>query len=288
MTPEHLKELLEDVADHAASDISIQRNAVVFESYLPRRWPQVNWDRLLALYGDHPGDWPTIIAEYLEMAANDTPEQESTEDRPQKPALPLQVIGHAPDLFSGEMRPVYNREPAPGETLPKAEAIEQTPIKEPHPASTPPQLEPKSRAEAYEQEARIALDRYLKESQTWELLTEESLYPNIRRHIIGSREAAVSANESLNKAIHADTTAKEQAWTDANVLLGDAGVIIAQAMVSAHGAERAQTSTDNDNSPKMSDAAWRDLQQIEAVADTTRAALAYWQGREDAGRADTH
>lgn len=64
MNPRQLEELLQDVADHAASDISINDDAVVYESYLPSHWPQLNWDRLLTLYGDHPDDWNAIIAEY--------------------------------------------------------------------------------------------------------------------------------------------------------------------------------------------------------------------------------
>lgn len=282
MNPEHLKELLQDVADHAAGDIHIQGNAVVFESYLPRRWPQINWDRLLALYGDHPEDWSAIIAEYIELAASDPPDQDP-DSQPQPPALPLQVIGHARDLFSDELRPVYNREPLPGETLPPDQNPAAPPAPEqPRLIPPAPQLEPRSRADAYEQEARIVLDRCLRENETWELHIGKPASPEISRHIIGSRDAIVAASHALDHAIKADAAAKEQAWTDANVLLGDAGIIMAQAMIAAHSAE-ANLGPDAENpAPRLADAAWRDLQRIEAVADTARTALAYWQGREDA------
>lgn len=291
MTPEHLKELLQDVADHAAADIHIQRNAVVFESYLPRRWPQVNWDRLLSLYGDHPGDWPAIIAEYLEMAAKDPPDQDP-ESQPQPPALPLQVIGHAHDMFSDELRPVYNREHLLGETLPRdddttAPAAPPAATEQPSPIPPVPQLEPKNRSDAYEQEARIVLDRCLQETETWKLHIGKPASPEISRHIIGSRDVIIAASHALNKAIKADTVAKEQAWTDANVLLGDAGIIMAQAMIAAHSAEAAQASSADSPTQPMADAAWRDLQRIEATADAARTALAYWQGREDARRNTT-
>lgn len=49
MNEAQLKALLQDVADHAGDDLRIQDKAVVYDSTLPRRWPQLNWDRLLTI-----------------------------------------------------------------------------------------------------------------------------------------------------------------------------------------------------------------------------------------------
>ena len=107
---------LQNLADYYADLIFVRDEAVHYESVLERYFPNLNWDRLLNLYGESPDDWTHIIAGYMEML---TPEELEPPEPPAAAAKPpLRCLGQAPDLFSGELRPVYNREPEPGEERP--------------------------------------------------------------------------------------------------------------------------------------------------------------------------
>ena len=114
---------LHNLADYYSDLIYYEDGAVHTEIILEKHFPDLNWDRLLDLYVDSPDDWPYIIKHYLAQVAEDELE-DGPEDRPEEKP-PLRCIGTAPDLFTGELRPVYNRAPEPGEELPAAAAPQQ-------------------------------------------------------------------------------------------------------------------------------------------------------------------
>lgn len=110
---EALKRRLQEAAEFHSDDIYFQDGVLCCPTGLETRFPDLDWQRLLDLYADSPGDWSYIIAGYLDGIAPAELEENEEETRP-----PLRRIGTAPDLFTGRERPVYNREPEPGEELP--------------------------------------------------------------------------------------------------------------------------------------------------------------------------
>ena len=112
---------LQNLADYYADMLFIRDEAVHYQSVLERYFPTLNWDRLLGLYGDSPDDWPYIIDNYMNLL---TPEELEPPDPPavKGPRPPLRCIGQSRDMLSGELRPVYNRDPEPGEARPAPES----------------------------------------------------------------------------------------------------------------------------------------------------------------------
>ena len=104
-----LRRQLNRLADAADDKIQFRDAVVHYAAGLEREFPRLNWDRLLTLYEESPGDWPYIIAGYMEMASPQ--ELEESAVGPAEDTLPpRRRIGSAPDLFSGRLRPVYDRE----------------------------------------------------------------------------------------------------------------------------------------------------------------------------------
>ena len=110
---ETLARTLQEAADHYADQIYYQDGVIHCPNSIETRFPDLDWPRLLNLYTDSPDDWKHIIANYLDGAAPEEPE-----DPAAAPLPPLRRIGTAPDFFTGQERPVYNRDPEPGEALP--------------------------------------------------------------------------------------------------------------------------------------------------------------------------
>ncbi len=114
-TRERLTVILQDVREHADCDITLGAGgAVIYGSHLPKKWQELDWNLLLTLWGDNPYQWDTIIAEYLAFADLWAEKEHAEETRWCGDIPPLRIIGEAADMFSGEFRPVYNREILPG------------------------------------------------------------------------------------------------------------------------------------------------------------------------------
>ena len=104
-----LRRQLRRLAHQAGDRIYLQNAVLSYDAGLEREFPRLNWERLLTLYEESPNDWLYIIAGYMEMV---TPQEleESAVGPPEDALPPRRRIGTAPDLFSGRLRPVYDRE----------------------------------------------------------------------------------------------------------------------------------------------------------------------------------
>lgn len=111
-----LERSLQNLADCYSDLIYYQDGVIHTAIILGKCFPNLNWDRLLDLYADSPDDWPYIIRNYLGKATEEELEGEPQGRLEEKP--PPRCIGAAPDLFTGNLRPVYNPEPDPDEELP--------------------------------------------------------------------------------------------------------------------------------------------------------------------------
>ena len=104
-----LRRQLHRLANQAGDRIYLQNAVLSYDAGLEREFPRLNWERLLTLYEESPNDWLYIIAGYMEMVTAQELE-ESAVGPPQDALPPRRRIGTAPDLFSGRLRPVYDRE----------------------------------------------------------------------------------------------------------------------------------------------------------------------------------
>lgn len=120
-----LERSLRNVADYYSDLIFLRDGATHYETALERYFPDLDWQRLLDLYADNPDDWKSIIPDYLAGVTADELAAEPADRAEEKP--PLRCIGTAPDFFTGQPSPVYNREPEPGEALPLEDETKPVP-----------------------------------------------------------------------------------------------------------------------------------------------------------------
>ena len=117
-----LRRQLQNLADYYSDMISMQDGVVCYDAPLERHFPHLDWERLLTLYGESPDDWNYIIAGY--MAGVTEAELNPPEAPFEKLKPPLRCIGQSWDMLSGQLRPVYNRDPEPGEIPPEPAAAD--------------------------------------------------------------------------------------------------------------------------------------------------------------------
>lgn len=222
------------------------------------------------------------------MEAKEPWQPEPEPDSAAEPPIPLEVIGTAHDLFSGELRPVYNRDPLPEElsqlpqtTPPATDQPTPTPAT-PEPEALPPAVPaapPAAQAAAFRKDFEATLNRCFQESETWQLRPGSSWAEPLRQRIAAARDCPVAAHQTLQQTQDdAGPESQEPLWLEVNGQIGDAGLTMAQAMTLAWpGAD----APDPAGGRELAAAAWRDLAKLQAAADAARTALAYWQGRQD-------
>ena len=288
MTPEQLTALLEDVQNHAADAIELRQGAVVYDQSLPRRWPQISWNRLLAIYGDHPGDWAAITAEYLALAAKDPPEDDA-EPAPTKPDVPLKVIGEAHDMFNGQLRPVFNRDPLPAEIPPAADPEPTLPTSPPEPqhelVPEPAVARPAPPNRDYIQELAHVCGAIFANAETWKASSISQINPAAKGPVTAARDSISAAVGALNQLItHPEPEFNYPLQQELVAGINAAKAHTAQAITAVNQTDQEPTPGNARQRQRITYAALRDLQSLEILSAAAEAALAYWQGRRDANR----
>lgn len=288
MTPEQITALLTDIQNHAADAIQLEDGAVVYDQSLPRRWPQINWNRLLALFSDHPYDWNAVTREYLALAEKDPPERDA-EPLPAKPDLPLKVIGEAHDMFNGQLRPVYNREPLPAELSPDPDPEPALPSSPAEPQSEPmpePALAPAAPpARDYVRELTQACGAIFATADTWKASSISQLTPAAKEPVTAARAAIAAAIGALNHLIiHPEPEFNYPLHQEIVAGINAAKAHTAQAIVNVNLTDQEPTPDRSRQQKRITTAALRDLQSLETLSAAAETALAYWQGRRDAAQ----
>lgn len=114
MSPMAVAEAVDYVADHSL--VYARDGVIVAETYINTLYPSLNLDRLCGLWGDSLGDWSAVKKEMVAQAWRDY-------IPPKPPPAPV-YVGTSWDLFSGDLRPVYNPPKPAGE-----DALQRTPYR---------------------------------------------------------------------------------------------------------------------------------------------------------------